>query len=277
MMMRELLPVLYAWVTVTAAAAALPSPSREAMRTFLMVDDHDLLYRAGLKRELQPLTRPQPGIPVIAPTEPWESLLGYVSVQEVGDKLMMWYQSYAAKTPSHPAVGINGSDCFVAVAYSSDRGETWTKPLLDVYTSPSGAKTNAVFSPSPSFYFGSVLHEPEAPAGAQFKMVYWDLQLGPGPDSSNPTTKVPGLYTALSADGLHWVQQQEWGVPKIVGGYGDPGPVPFQDADPNHKPDAKGHWNTELSESDAMNIVWDPKMKECVPRQVFSILLEWNF
>ena len=40
-------------------------------------------YKAGLHRVLEPLTRPTPGVPVIAPTEPWESLLGYVSTQEV--------------------------------------------------------------------------------------------------------------------------------------------------------------------------------------------------
>ena len=170
----------------------------------------------------------------------------------------MWYQSYAA-TSAH---AINGSACFVAVAYSSDGGDTWEKPMLDIYTTAAGATTNAVFTASPKFYFGDVLHEPDAPAHARFKMVYWDVQLGPGPDPSNPVTNVPGLYTALSADGLHWIPQQEWGVPKIVGGYGEPGPIAFQDADPNRKPNAKGEWDTELSESDAMNLIWDSKMKE---------------
>lgn len=173
-------------------------------------------------------------------------------------------------------------------------GSTWTKPMLTEYTTNTGTKNNAVFAPGPSFYFGSVLHEPQAPLHARFKMVYWDvqvakymnvaykmiqfvfkmmhfvckmmifalIQLGPGPLPTNPHTRVPGLYTALSADGLHWVQQQAWGVPKIVGGYGDPGPMSYQDQDPNHKPNAKGQWDTELSESDAMNLVWDPKMKE---------------
>ena len=239
----------------TSATAASPGP----VRTLLMVDDHELLYRAGVKRELQPLTRPRPGVPVLAPTEPWESLLGYVSVHQVGDRLMMWYQSYAANSTD----GVNGSGCFVAVAYSSTGGETWTKPMLDVYTTAAGAKTNAVFTGSPKFYFGDVLYEPDAPAQARFKMVYWDVQMGPGPDPANPATHVPGLYTALSTDGLHWVPQQEWGVPKIVGGYGEPGAIPFQSTDPNRRPNANGEWDTELSESDAMNIIWDPKMKEC--------------
>ena len=124
-----MLPVLFALQlasvpasTAAAAAAAATNRTRSASRTLLMVDDHDLLYRAGLSRHLQPLSRPTPGVPVLAPTLPWESLMGYVSVQEVGDKLMMWYQSYSASSKTHPAVAINGSNCFVAVAYSTDRG-----------------------------------------------------------------------------------------------------------------------------------------------------------
>lgn len=93
-----------------AAAAASSTGAAATNRTLLMVDDHDLLYRAGLQRKLEPLTRSTPGVPVLAPTEPWESLLGYVSVQEVGGKLMMWYQSYAAASKTHPVVTVNNSE-----------------------------------------------------------------------------------------------------------------------------------------------------------------------
>eukprot|EP01050_Picozoa_sp_SAG11_P023188 SAG11_NODE_4592_length_1840_cov_1.844917_3_plen_72_part_00 len=48
-------------------------------------------------------------------------------------------------------------------------------------------------------------------------MVYWDVQLGPGPEPANTLTRVPGLYTALSADGVSgWVQQEPWGVPRCA-------------------------------------------------------------
>ena len=50
-------------------------------------------------------------------------------------------------------------------------GTTWTKPMLSEYKTAAGAKTNVVFSPSPSFYFGSVLHEPDRPPSERFKMV----------------------------------------------------------------------------------------------------------
>ena len=243
---------------VAALCVAPTAAKTNGSRTLLLVDDHELLYRAGLRREIEPLERVSPGVPVLAPEKPWENLLGYVSVQEVDGRLMMWYQSYVAGSKDL----INGSGCFVAVAYSEDRGSSWTRPELSILRTASGAKTNVVFAPGPSFYFGSVLHEPGAPDASKFKMVFWDLQLGPGPDPSNPPSHVPGLYTAISPDGLTWTQQEPLGSPRIVGGYGDPGPVSWREADPNHKPDAKGHWNTELSESDAMNLVYDTKMKE---------------
>ena len=261
MSLSGIMLLLHFCCVVPTAAAAGGTAGKNGSRTLLMVDDHELLYRAGLRRELEPLQRLQPGTAVIVPDQPWENLLGYVSVQEVDGSLMMWYQSYVAGSSGH----INGSGCFVAVAYSSDRGTSWTKPALDILKTADGGKTNVVFAPGPSFYFGSVLHEPSAPPASRFKMVYWDLQLGPGPAPGNPPSHVPGLYTAVSPDGLRWTQQEPLGQPKIVGGYGDPGPVSWEEADPNHRPDAKGHWDTELSESDAMNLVWDPKMKECPP------------
>ena len=62
-------------------------------------------------------------------------------------------------------------------------------------------------------------------------------------------------------------------MPKIVGGYGEPGAIPYQDADPNHKPSAKGQWDTALSESDAMNVVWDQKVIENKQTAIILILV----
>ena len=50
------------WTSVNATAAAT------AGRTLLLVDDHHVLYRAGLTRQLEPLRRTTPGVPVVAPT-----------------------------------------------------------------------------------------------------------------------------------------------------------------------------------------------------------------
>ena len=73
----------------------------------------------------------------------------------------------------------------------------------------------------PSFYFGSVLYEPHDPdPDRRFKMVFWDIQ------RSAVWDKVPGLYTAVSADGVHWRQQEAPGTPSVIGGYGNPGVQP---------------------------------------------------
>jgi hypothetical protein len=208
-------------------------------RTLLMVDDHDILYRAGLMRRLEPLRRPTPGVPVLRPTEEWESLLAYTSVQRVGDdKLMMFYQSYAAQA-GH---SVNGSGCFVCLATSSDDGITWVKPELGVLKSKSGLDTNVVWAPSPKMYFGSVLYEANAVADKRFKMTYWDFQKHPVKGFL-----VPGLYTAFSADGVKWVNGQPWAEPKIMGGGGGGSAPPFADQNASSIPAPAGNFDTELS------------------------------
>eukprot|EP01050_Picozoa_sp_SAG11_P014437 SAG11_NODE_1780_length_4264_cov_3.335654_4_plen_52_part_01 len=36
----------------------------------------------------------------------------------------------------------------------ADRGSSWSKPELSTYLTAAGEKTNVVFAPGPSFYFG---------------------------------------------------------------------------------------------------------------------------
>ena len=69
------------------------------------------------------------------------------------------------------------------------------------------------------------------------------------------------MYTAFSADGLVWEQASPWGFPNLLGAYGEPGPVPFsnQSAGTRRVGDT---WAVPLSESDAMNAMWDPKSKQ---------------
>lgn len=236
--------VLLHWQLAIATDAAGP-------KKLLLVDDHEVLYRAGLKRVLEPLQRETPGVPVISKTEPWESLFGYVSVHLVGSKLHLYYQCYST------TVSVNGSTG-VCLATSEDNGKTFDKPKLDVFKY-AGEGTNVVYNPGPGFYFGQALYEPNDPdPQRRWKMVFWHMEQKPG-----ETSKVPGLYTALSADGVHWQQHGAQGQPKIIGAYGDPQiqpPLVSQNA--SCKPAASGSWNTELSESDAMNVMWDPRAKE---------------
>ena len=141
--------------------------STSTTTTLLMIDEHHVLYRAGATRVLEPLTRVTPGVPAIAPTEPWEELLGYVSPHRVVDEkglsqLWLFYQCYGAGMHA-----VTNTTLGVCLATSDDDGHTWLKPRLGVYPN-----TNVVFAPSPSFYFGSVLYEPdEHDAARKFKMV----------------------------------------------------------------------------------------------------------
>ena len=78
----------------------------------------------------------------MAPTEPWETLIGYVSPVVVGNVTWLYYQSYI--TAGQGAV--NGSGCYVCVAHSTDHGSTWTKPKLDRYTWRPTGKSQIVAS-----------------------------------------------------------------------------------------------------------------------------------
>ncbi|MEK6257874.1 MAG: hypothetical protein AABP62_04560 [Planctomycetota bacterium] len=58
--------------------SALCAADRPAARTLLFVDDHDVLYRSGTRRELHPLTRHADN-PLLTGTVP-KNQIGYCSV-----------------------------------------------------------------------------------------------------------------------------------------------------------------------------------------------------
>jgi hypothetical protein len=190
-------------VIVTIAATSYAGD-----RTLLLVDDNDVLYRAGVKRTLTPLQRQNE--PALAPTEPWEKLLGYVSAHRVGDEIYLHYQCYSAAAPN----GIG-----VCLGISKDDGASFTKPGFGVWNTTAGKPSNIVFYPGPKFYFGSVLYEPDSVNPQRvWKMIFWDEQV----PAAHPTWKVPGLYTAVSSDGIHWTQLGAVGEVKVLGAYGNP-------------------------------------------------------
>ena len=101
-------------------------------KKFLMVDDHDILYRAGTHRGafplcnayshththintrahthapstkralavLEPLQRETPGVSSMPLDKPWETLVGYVSPHVVGNDLYLHYQCYGKASHS---------------------------------------------------------------------------------------------------------------------------------------------------------------------------------
>lgn len=96
----------------------------ESAGTWLLVDDHHVLYRAGTRRRFHPLLRYR-GNPVLKGAErPWEVAVAYCSVHfDAGRGLwQMWYQAFAGDAARERA-----NRCTVCYAESRD-GIAWTKP-----------------------------------------------------------------------------------------------------------------------------------------------------
>src|SRR5207247_1556144 len=107
-------------------------------RTILFVDDHEILYRSGTKRVLQPLKRHSHKA-LIDQTRPWEVAIGYTSVYRnpVSGKYQLWYQAYAGNR-----AGDRRLKCVVCYAESKD-GIHFNRPKLDLFPYK-GEKTNIV-------------------------------------------------------------------------------------------------------------------------------------
>src|SRR5687768_15679298 len=84
-----LLLLLLALITAPPAAAAA------AARTILLVDDHDVLYRSGTRRVLNPATRHDKN-PLIKADKPWETQIAWNSVwrDPRTGKYQLWYQAW---------------------------------------------------------------------------------------------------------------------------------------------------------------------------------------
>ena len=112
-------------VTAPAEEAA-QAPARG--RTMMFVDDHDILYRSGTLRVMNPARR-HADTALISQTKPWEVAIGWVSVYRNPEsgKHQLWYQAYAGKR-----AGDKRLECVVCYAESDD-GIAFTKPDLDLF------------------------------------------------------------------------------------------------------------------------------------------------
>ena len=79
-------------LAITARAAETGS----LPRTILFVDDADVLYRPGTIKRVETFAK-DPGNPVLRPTKPWESTIGWMSVgrSPITGRFQMWYQARA--------------------------------------------------------------------------------------------------------------------------------------------------------------------------------------
>eukprot|EP00940_MAST-03C_sp_MAST-3C-sp2_P001970 g1970.t1 len=229
-----MIPFQYVLIVLTVVATRAVESS--AVRTMLFLDDHHVLYTAGLKKTLEPLRRTLED-PVLSPTMPWEGLLAYNAVHFVNGTFRMWYQSW---TEAHGVV--------ICYAVSTD-GISWTKPILN-------KESNVVLSGDPGLYFGDVLYEPNK-GSETFKMILFDRRYVNG-----VADQVPGMWFAFSADGISWTRPSADSGPALIAAYGGSPvtPPPFLDQDQdNFRSGAIDHqWLTPLGMSDVMNVLYDP-------------------
>lgn len=227
--------------------------------TALFVDSHDVLYTAGLQRQLQPLVRVTPGVAAVKPDKPWEHLIAYTSVAKVEDEFHMWYQC-----------SDGGSSCQICYATSKD-GLTWTKPALTQHAYGNETKTNIVLREESAagaggLYFGDVLYDPEEKnTSRRFKMVLFDRPLVPGEPHG---AQVPGIWPVYSDSPTGpWHRPPLSDGPLLVAAYGGAPQTqpPYADQqcdDFRAGPCGEaGQWISPLAPSDVLNLLWDPKTR----------------
>ena len=263
MPLRTLLLIALLALVAAPSATATATATADRRRTLLFVDDHNVLYSAGLSRpQLQPLERHTPGVPVIATDQPYEKLLGYAAVHIVDGEYRMWYQAYSAT-----------ASCIVCYATSRD-GLAWTKPRLKLHAWGNMTETNIVFTEDPAagpggLYFGDVLYDPDASDPARrFKMAMFDMPLVPGVKHGVGRPGVPGMYVAFSEDGIHWNRRNFTDGPALVAQYGasprTQPPFLGQGSDDGTKPfclpgmKGKCEWVAPLSMGDVISTMKDP-------------------
>jgi hypothetical protein len=221
----------------------------------MLVDDHDILYRSGTRRVMEPARRLSDK-PVIAQTEQWEVAIGWTSVwrDPQSGRYQLWYQAYAGRR-----AGDKHLECVVCYAESDD-GLHFVKPALTLFPFKGHATTNIVLVGNGGYgdrYCNSVLVEPNDPDPARrYKMAYYDWSVRDG-------REYPGLHIAFSPDGIHWTKQP--GGPFNFTSYGARGAQPvFADESPYKETPGKGNsvrktWAYSLVMADAVDMFFDPR------------------
>ncbi len=232
---------LTGWLTL-AQTAAPGTPPREPL-TILLADDGDVLYRSGTKRVLTTFSRHSDS-PVLAPREPWEQAIGWVSIyhDRARGLYQLWYQAYAGNVARDRT-----RRCTVCYAESKD-GIRFTRPDLDLFNFNDSKLTNIVLvanGGTSDRYGCSVVVEPQEPDPARrYKMAWFDFAVRDGREH-------PGTCVGFSPDGIHWAKQPVAPVlPASYGHHGEPLPNAGQTAE---RP-----WAVPLAMSDAVDVFYDP-------------------
>ena len=228
-----------------------------AERTILMVDDRDLLYRAGTRRVLEKPVR-HAANPLITEDKPWEMAIGWTSVhRDMSGKYQLWYQAYAGKRAQ-----LKTHECVVCYAESAD-GITFQKPDLGLFDFNEDKHTNIVLIGSGLYgdrYCNSVIVDAKEPdAAKRYKMLYYDWA------KNAKGELVAGLHLAFSPDGIRWAKHAEAPLYETsFGGKNVPPPLAGTNAyQETSLPDGrvKRQLLLPLSMSDAADPLYDPKRK----------------
>ncbi len=196
-------------------SACLALPLSAAETTLFAFDDHAIPLKHNLHLTLVPAVK-HPGNPVLragpagAPDAGHAILYG--SVLHIGGKFRMWYLGMIEKE----IVKGQAAGWWRPMLYAeSVDGVTWTKPELGLVEFNGGKKNNICLIEGEPFSltrvndFLTVIHEPEAPAGQQYKCVYIahmpfeDVKGGRTPIGPNES-RWGSFVAATSADGLSW-------------------------------------------------------------------------
>ncbi|MBI5758255.1 MAG: hypothetical protein HZA46_07045 [Planctomycetales bacterium] len=223
---------LFAVLVVCRGASATEQP---AARTLLFVDDHEVLYRAGTRRELHSPVRHDAN-PLLTGPEP-RNQVGYCSVHRdaTSGRYQLWYQ-------------LTGAGQVVCYAESTD-GVKWTKPDLDLITLKGVPDRNVVFT-SLDHYGASVVVDPTGDdLQRRYKLAYWSIPPLVGKPAHPKDDRGPdgGMYVAFSPDGKHWTKQPG---PVLRGTYGRSQDPPLVGE--------KYPWGEISSVSDVLDATYDP-------------------
>ncbi len=223
--------------------AALFIATIASAQTILLIDDHEVLYRSGTRRVLNPPTRHARN-PLINADKPWETQIAWNSVwrNPKTGKYQLWYQAW------NTTANQRGKTCVVCYAESDD-GVTFTKPALDLFDFNGEKKTNIALigNGGTSYrYCNSVLVEPHDPdPSRRYKMAYFDFA------KDEKGKEYPGLCVAFSPDGVRWTKYPKAPLSRIT--YEDyEASVPFADEA------EKRPWAVPLSMADAVDVCFDP-------------------
>jgi hypothetical protein len=235
---------------LSAARGANPAAKPDTSHTILLVDDTDVLYRAGTKRVLAPLKR-HSGNPLIRGAEkPWEVAIAWTSVYRDPDTglYQLWYQAFAGD-----AARDKTRRCTVCYAESKD-GIHFTKPDLGLFDFNGVKETSIVLlangGTSDRYGVSVVVDKSDSDPNRRYKMAHFDFTRDHGQE-------YPGLNVAFSRDGIHWTKYPAGPLSRAAyGDYGDP--LPFQG-------DTNRPWAVPLSMADALDALYDP------PRKSFAI------